>query len=643
MKIFSIGIIVCAMSGVGATTGLIMALPAHSATATATKIEPAKIIPLRDFFKNPQESAHKISPDGKYLSYLAPHERRMNVFVKSIGGKDPAIRVTGETARDIAGYSWKGNRILYVKDFGGDENFHVVSVNLKGDDLKDLTPGEKVRASVVDGLIDNDQYVILSHNRRDAKVFDVFRTHVITGEEKLIAQNPGNITSWLTDHDGKLRVAGTSDGVNTTLLFREKEEDEFKPILTTNFKEAVNPLLFTFDNKKLYVASNRGRDKSGIFVFNPTTAKEEKLIFDRPDVDVDELDFSHKRKVLTLASFVTWKGERKFLDKETESMFKLVQAKLPGYEVAFTSSNKAEDKFIVASYSDKTRGKRYVFDQATGKLEFIADISPWIPESELADMKPIKYTSRDGLTINGYLTLPKGVAARNLPVVINPHGGPWARDRWDYNSEVQFLANRGYAVLQMNFRGSTGYGRKFWESSFKQWGKTMQDDITDGVQWLIKEGIADPKKIAIYGGSYGGYATLAGLTFTPDLYAAGVSYVGPSSLFTLMESLPPYWESYRAMFYEMAGNPTTEADLVRAASPLYSVDQIKAPLFIAQGAKDPRVKQAESDQMVAALKKRGVNVEYMVKENEGHGFRNEENKFDFYEAMEKFLGHYLKP
>ena len=643
MKIFSIGIIVCAMSGVGATTGLIMALPAHSATATATKIEPAKIIPLRDFFKNPQESAHKISPDGKYLSYLAPHERRMNVFVKSIGGKDPAIRVTGETARDIAGYSWKGNRILYVKDFGGDENFHVVSVNLKGDDLKDLTPGEKVRASVVDGLIDNDQYVILSHNRRDAKVFDVFRTHVITGEEKLIAQNPGNITSWLTDHDGKLRVAGTSDGVNTTLLFREKEEDEFKPILTTNFKEAVNPLLFTFDNKKLYVASNRGRDKSGIFVFNPTTAKEEKLIFDRPDVDVDELDFSHKRKVLTLASFVTWKGERKFLDKETESMFKLVQAKLPGYEVAFTSSNKAEDKFIVASYSDKTRGKRYVFDQATGKLEFIADISPWIPESELADMKPIKYTSRDGLTINGYLTLPKGVAARNLPVVINPHGGPWARDRWDYNSEVQFLANRGYAVLQMNFRGSTGYGRKFWESSFKQWGKTMQDDITDGVQWLIKEGIADPKKIAIYGGSYGGYATLAGLTFTPDLYAAGVSYVGPSSLFTLMESLPPYWESYRAMFYEMAGNPTTEADLVRAASPLYSVDQIKAPLFIAQGAKDPRVKQAESDQMVAALKKRGVNVEYMVKENEGHGFRNEENKFDFYEAMEKFLGRYLKP
>lgn len=633
MRIFSIGIIACAL---GATAGFIAATPAQAATA------PAKTIPLRDFFKNPQESAHQLSPDGKYLSYLAPYERRMNVFVKPIGGKGSAIRVTNETARDIAGYSWKGERILYVKDFGGDENFHVVSTNLKGNDIKDLTPGDKVRASIVDSLVDNDQYVILSHNRRDAKVFDVFRTNVATGEEKLIAQNPGNITSWLTDHDGKLRVAGTSDGVNTTLLFRDKEEDEFKPILTTNFKEAVNPLFFTFDNKKLYVSSNRGRDKSGIFVFNPTTAKEEQLIFDRPDVDVDELDFSHKRKVLTAASFTTWKAEHKYLDKETEAMFRLVQSNLSGYEVAFISSNKAEDKFIVATYSDKTRGKRYVFDKATGKLEFIADISPWMPESELADMKPIKYTSRDGLTINGYLTLPKGVAAKNLPVIVNPHGGPWARDVWRYNPEVQFLANSGYAVLQMNFRGSTGYGRKFWESSFKQWGKTMQDDITDGVQWLIKEGIANPKKVAIYGGSYGGYATLAGLAFTPDVYAAGVSYVGPSSLFTLMNSLPPYWESYRAMFYEMTGNPTTEADLVRAASPLYSVDKIKAPLFIAQGAKDPRVKQAESDQMVEALKKRGVTVEYMVKENEGHGFRNEENKFDFYEAMEKFLGLHLK-
>ena len=257
-------------------------------------------------------------------------------------------------------------------------------------------------------------------------------------------------------------------------------------------------------------------------------------------------------------------------------------------------------------------------------------------------MKPISYTSRDGLTINGYLTLPKGVAAKNLPVVINPHGGPWARDAWRFNPEVQFLANRGYAVFQMNFRGSTGYGRKFWEASFKQWGKTMQDDVTDGVQWLIKEGVADPKRVAIYGGSYGGYTTLAGIAFTPDLYAAAVDYVGVSNLFTFMNTIPPYWKPFLDMFQEMVGDPVKDKDLLTATSPALHADKIKTPLFVAQGAKDPRVNIAESDQMVEALKKRGVTVEYMVKDNEGHGFRNEENRFEFYEAMEKFLSKHIK-
>ena len=633
MKLFHQGLLTGAIA-----TGLIVGGTGYTSQAFA---DAAKQVPLRDFFKNPQEAGHQISPDGKYLSWLAPFERRMNVFVKPINGGD-VKRVTGETARDIGGYFWKGERILYVKDFGGDENFHVVSVNLKGEDLKDLTPGEKIRAQIIDGLVDNDGYIIVSHNKRDAKVFDVFRTNVATGEEKLIAQNPGNITSWMTDHEGRLRIAGTTDGVNTTMLYREKETDEFKPVLTTNFKEQVAPLLFTFDNKRLIVDSNRGRDKTAIFEFDPVTAKEGTLIAEHADVDMDNVSYSRKRKVLTTANFTTWKRQRRFLDKESEAMFKTVEAKLPGYEVAFVSTNKNEDKFIVATFNDKTRGKRYLFDKTTGKLDFIADISPWMPEGELADMKPISYKSRDGLTINGYLTLPKGVATKNLPVVVNPHGGPWARDQWGFNPEVQFLANRGYAVFQMNFRGSTGYGRKFWEASFKQWGKTMQDDVTDGVQWLIKEGIADPKRVAIYGGSYGGYTTLAGITFTPDLYAAAVDYVGVSNLFTFMGTIPPYWKPYLAMLHEMVGHPENDKALLTAASPVLHTDKIKTPLFVAQGAKDPRVNKDESDQMVEALKKRGVVVEYMVKDNEGHGFRNEENRFDFYEAMEKFLARHIK-
>lgn len=617
-----------------AVLSLVVAVPCAQAQAQTAPI------PMRDFFKNPQEGGHQISPDGKYLSYAAPYERRMNVWVKPVAG-GAAQRITSETARDISGYFWKGDRILFAKDFGGDENFHLVSINLKGEDQKDLTPGEKVKASVVDDLRDDDQHVIVSHNRRDPKLFDVYRLNVITGQEELVAQNPGNITEWMTDHKGKLRVAVTTDGVNSTLLYRANESDSFKPVLTTHFKESVSPLFFTFDNERLYVSSNRGRDKAAIFEFDPTTAKEGKLLFEHPEVDVAGMSYSRARKVLTTIYYTTWKTERHFLDAKIEAMYKAVQAKLPGYEVSLTSHNKAEDKFIVASFSDKTRGKRYLFNANTGALDLIAEISPWLPEAQLAEMKPISYTSRDGLTINGYLTLPVGVAAKNLPVVVNPHGGPWARDSWRFNPEVQFLANRGFAVLQMNFRGSTGYGRKFWEASFKQWGRTMQDDVSDGVQYLIKQGIADPKRVAIYGASYGGYSTLAGLAYTPDLYAAGVNYVGVSNLFTFMGTIPPYWKPYLAMLHEMVGDPETDKAALTAASPALNADKIRAPLFVAQGAKDPRVNKAESDQMVEAMKKRGVVVEYMVKDNEGHGFQNEENRFEFYTAMERFLRQHL--
>ena len=330
-----------------------------------------------------------------------------------------------------------------------------------------------------------------------------------------------------------------------------------------------------------------------------------------------------------------------FFDKWREEIQQKLEKKLPGYEVVITSFSKDEAEAVVVTYSDKSRGTYYHYEVNKNKLTELGKVSPWLNEKNMSEMKPIKYKSRDGLTINGYLTLPKGTNGKNLPVVVNPHGGPWARDNWGYKSEIQFLANRGFAVFQMNFRGSTGYGREFWEKSFKEWGKSMQDDITDGVNWLIDEEIADPDRIAIYGASYGGYATLAGLAFTPDLYACGVDYVGVSSLFTFMESMPPYWELYRSMMYEMVGHPEKDKKLLASASPLLHIDKIKAPLFIAQGANDPRVVKAESDQIVAALKNAGIDVPYMVKDDEGHGFYNEENQFDFYREMEKFLTKHI--
>jgi dipeptidyl aminopeptidase/acylaminoacyl peptidase len=311
------------------------------------------------------------------------------------------------------------------------------------------------------------------------------------------------------------------------------------------------------------------------------------------------------------------------------------------YEIIITSQNKNEDKFLVRTISDRSLGASYFYDATKKEITKIAERAPWLNENEMCEMKPIVYKAKDGLMIHGYLTLPSGVEAKNLPVVINPHGGPWARDEWGWNAEVQFLANRGYAVLQMNFRGSTGYGRNFWVASFKQWGLSMQQDITDGVEYLVKEGIADPKRVAIYGASYGGYATLAGITSTPELYACAVDYVGVSNLFTFMETIPPYWKPFLNMMHEMVGDPKKDSTLMHDASPVYFVDKIKCPLFIAQGANDPRVNKAESDQVVEALKKRGVQVEYMVKDDEGHGFGNEENQFDFYGAMEKFLAKHM--
>jgi dipeptidyl aminopeptidase/acylaminoacyl peptidase len=625
-------------AALGVSAALIPAAPASA--------QPVKQYPLRDFFKNPERAYFRLSPDGKMIGFMQPYESRMNIFVQpfdKVGTNDGIKRVTAETARDIPNYFFKGpNHVLFTKDFGGDENFHVVTADIRTGVVKDLTPHEGTRAMILDALPDDDDHVLVTHNKRDKRIFDVFRVNVKTGVEKLVAQNPGNITNWVTDHAGQLRAAGTSDGVNTTFLYREKESDEFKPLLTTNFKENVGIVGWSADNKTMYVTSNRGRDKSALFEFDPKTAKEGKLIFEHPIADVSTLGWSRARKVITQTNVEVDKSEPVFFDKESERVYKAIKAQLPAYEIGVQSMTKDEQRMIVSTSNDRTPGSRYVYDVKTNKLAKLGEINPWIAEADMAEMKPIQYTSRDGLTIRGYLTLPKGVPAKNLPVIVNPHGGPWARDSWGYSPEVQFLANRGYAVFQMNFRGSTGFGRKFWEASFKQWGLTMQDDITDGVQWLIKEGVADPKRVAIYGASYGGYATLSGITKTPDLYAAAVSYVGVSNMFTFLNTIPPYWKPFMEMMKEMVGDQEKDKAQFTTTSPALNAEKIKTPLFVAQGAKDPRVVKAESDQMVEALRKRGVQVDYMVKENEGHGFRNQENQFEFYEAMEKFLGKHVK-
>ena len=600
------------------------------------------LIPMEDFFKNAESAAFEISPDGKKLAFVRSWEHRMNVYIRDIATGDEK-RITSAKERDIAGFFWKGNdKIVYAQDSGGDENFHIYITDIKGQEHRDLTPFEKVRAGILDDLEDDPDHMLIDMNKRDPEVFDVYRCDINTGELTLIAENPGSIIGWMTDHAGKLRVAIDTDGVNTSFLYRTTEDEEFRVLKTTNFKETFDPVLFAYDNKMMYIESNLSSDKTALYTFDPEENKILDLVFSHDEVDLGSVMHSKKKKKITGVTFVTDRRHYKFFDEDRGELQKTLDNFFPNYEAAVSDMDDDESRIIVRTYSDKTRGAYYLYDRNDNSISKLAELSPWLKEDQMAPMKAITFKSRDGLTIHGYITLPLGVEAEKLPLVVIPHGGPSARDYWGFDSVAQFLANRGLAVLNVNFRGSTGYGKEFWTAGFKQWGRKMQDDITDGVLWTVREGIADKDRLAIFGGSYGGYAALAGATFTPDLYACAVSYVGPSNIFTLLETIPPYWKPMLEMEYEEIGDPVKDKELLEKISPVFHAGNIKIPLFIAQGANDPRVNKAESDQIVEAVRKTGQEVIYMVKENEGHGFQNEENRFDFYRQLEEFFKKHLK-
>lgn len=604
--------------------------------------EGVKEISVEDFMKNPGNFGYELSPDGNYITYSSAWENRANVFVKKMNDDSEPVRVSNSKDRDVAGFFWKDNNLLYLKDKGGDENFHIYSTTFNGSEEKDLTPYPNVTVGVLSGLQGVKDEILIMMNKEDATVFDVYKLNVKTGETTHVAKNPGNITSWLADRNGNVRIAVASDGVEGTILYRDSEKDEFKPFIEMKAGDEVMPLAFSKDNQYIYATSNKGRDKVEVVKYD--LKGNEEVIMSNDQVDVSGVLYSAEHDKLLYGAYITDKPHYQFFDENFEKLFRKIQSKLNVHEseLGINDYNKEMTKFIVSVSSDTVYGKYYYYDSTTDELTELATLSPWLNPNELAEMHPISYKSRDGLTINGYLTLPKNKEVKDLPLIVNPHGGPWARDMWGFNPEVQLLANRGYAVLQVNFRSSTGYGKEFLQAGNKQWGLKIQDDITDGVQWAIDQGIADPDRIGIYGASFGGYATLAGITYTPDLYAAAVDYVGVSNIFTLLNTIPPYWETMRNMFYERVGHPEKDKELLTAVSPVFHADKIKTPLFVAQGANDPRVNKAESDQIVEALRARGVDVEYMLKDNEGHGFANEENRIEFYNAMVKFFDSHLK-
>jgi len=611
-------------------------------SCTRCSNDSAKLIPLEDFFRNPDKTKFKLSPNGDYIAFMQPWQNRLNVFVQKTG-TNQVTQLTRASERDIAGFGWaSNNRLAYVQDKNGDENYRLYAVNMDGSNLKELTPFENVKVTIINDLEENDQEMIIQMNKRDPRFFDVYRINIETGEMKIIAENPGNITYWITDAKGRLRLASATDGVMTSILYRQREDQPFRTVFTANFKESIYPYFFSFDDSNVvYAASNIGRDKTSLVKYDVNKSREVGVIYQHPDVDVYDLLYSKKKKSIIGVMFITDRRHYHFFDSDRKELQKILQQRLPGYEIVVESYNRDEDKVLVRTYSDKSMGSYYFYDTATKDLMKLADISPWLHEEDMADMQHIKFKSRDGLVITGYLTLPKNVEAKNLPVVIYPHGGPWRRNVWEFDSDVQFLANRGYAVLQVNFRGSDGFGVEFMAKGFKQWGTGILNDITDGARWLVEKGIADPQRIGIYGYSFGGYAALAGVTFHPDVYKCAIDYAGISDLIFYINSVPPYLHQYRSMLYEMIGDPVSDKELLNAASPINHVDRIRVPLFIAHGANDPRISKEDTDRLVEALRGRGLEVNYMLKENEGHGFRNVENRLEFYREMEKFLARHL--
>lgn len=608
------------------------------------------------FFGDPEISSSRLSPDGKYVSFIKPYNDVRNIWIKGIDEPFDAAKAVTADERPVPAYFWSqdGRFLLYVQDKGGNENFHVYAVDPSAEPAgesgvpaaRDLTPIEGIRAFIYAVPENKPGEMIVGLNDRDPAYHDVYRVDIATGERELLFENTQKVGFYVFDLEGNVRLAVRQMQDGGTEILRV-DDDSLTQVYTCSWQESCFPVRFHKDGKRVYMETNKGEDVdlTRLVLFAPQT-RELEVVESDPEgkVDFGSAVFSEDTDELIATVYV---GDRVRIyprDEQLKKDLEILRKELPEGELNLQSSTEDMQLHLVSISRDVDPGSVYLYNRKTGSVDLQYRSRPDLPSEHLAPMKAIRYKSRDGLEIPAYLTIPKGVEPKNLPTVIHPHGGPWARDNWGYDSYAQFLANRGYVVLQPNFRGSSGYGKEFLNAGNKEWGfGAMQHDITDGVNYLIEQGIADPERIGIFGGSYGGYATLAGVTFTPDLYAAAVPYVAPSNLITLIESFPAYWGPFIKIWHLRVGdpaNPEDKADLI-ARSPLFKAEDIKTPMLVVHGANDPRVKKSESDQIVVALRERGMDVEYLVAPDEGHGFRAPENRLALAAAMEKFLAEQL--
>lgn len=609
---------------------------------------------VADYFARPNASSFQLSPNGKYLSYMEKEGLKNHVYIKELATGE-VVRAIEEKEEPIKGYGWVNDeRLFYAMDHGGNENYHIYAADIDGGNALDLTPFDGVRAGIVSLLKEQKDYIIISMNKDNPQIFEPYKLNVVTGELEKLYENsdPANpIQGYDFDKDGNLRAyTKMVNGIEMEFYYKNLDTDEFELKKKTNWDDSFSIISFNYntpDPDDAYVVTNLDSDKTRIVLYDLKNDREIKEVFSNPNYDVSGMRLSRKRNYEI--DYFSYEGEKSEIIPVSD-LYKEIDAKVkeqfPGKIYGVVDFDDDENTFLVILQSDKLYGTYYEYDVKTKGFTLLYDLMPQLKEEDMAEMRPITFQSRDGLTIHGYITLPKAaLEGKKVPMVVNPHGGPQGiRDSWGFNPETQLFASRGYATLQVNFRISGGYGKEFLRAGFKQIGRAAMDDVEDGVRYAISQGWADEDKIAIYGGSHGGYATLMGLVKTPDLYTCGVNYVGVSNIETFFSSFPEYWkpltEMVKQIWYDL--DDPEELAIAREVSPVYQVDKIIKPVYVVQGANDPRVNINESDQIVTALRAKGMEIPYMVKYNEGHGFYREENRMDFYSTMLGFLAKYLK-
>jgi dipeptidyl aminopeptidase/acylaminoacyl peptidase len=608
-----------------------------------TKPQALPLIPRAVLFGNPEKAMPQISPDGNRMAHIAPVDGVLNVWVGTTGGDD-FRSVTRDTDRDVRVYFWAhdNTHVIYLQDKGGDENWRLYKVDVDNDRIDDLTPFEDVQVQLVAHNKHHPHDVLIGMNQEDVRLHDVYHLDLTSNALTLVVKNPGDVVGWVADRELVVRAAAAStpDG-GTVLRTRDTSAGEWRETVRWGPDDALSsgPLRFTADGRALYLIDSRDANTNRLVKLDLASGDAE-LIAEDQRYDVSGVITHPDTYEVQAVAFTRARQEWLVLDPAIDDDITAIRSLDTG-DFEIVDRNHSDDRWVVEFTQDSESVSYQLFDRTTQQGTFLFHTRPDLRRYQLAVMEPVAFEARDGLRVEGYLTLPPGVGRKMLPLVLNVHGGPWHRDVWGYDPEVQWLANRGYACLQVNFRGSTGYGKDFLNAGNKEWGAKMHDDLVDAVQWAMHEGVADPERVAIYGGSYGGYAALAGATFTPDLFTCAVDIVGPSNLITFINTIPPYWSTFLAMLQERVGNPETERGFLESRSPLNYVDRIKIPMLIAQGANDPRVKQAESEQIVAAMEAKGIPYRYMLFPDEGHGFAKPENRLKFYAATEAFLAEHL--